>query len=136
MKEDENAYSSNPRIQFAINSRTARTSSDNDLSSPPFHGKSHVLISLLQDCRHGPSTVNSLLVPIGLWVYKVGKSGPHSVYFRQECRKGPSGFFPPIDLRVTTPEVLSEYRHELPVIVFLYREQSSFRSSPMHSNIR
>ncbi|XP_033726509.1 uncharacterized protein LOC117316119 [Pecten maximus] len=65
------ANSHNPRICFAINSSQA---SDDTISPPPFRGKSHVLISLLQDCRHGPSTANSLLIPIGFGVYRTKSS--------------------------------------------------------------
>ena len=38
---------------------------------PAFSGRSHVIISLLQDYRHGSSTANSLLQPIGFKLYKV-----------------------------------------------------------------
>ncbi|XP_069105998.1 uncharacterized protein [Argopecten irradians] len=64
-----NSY--NPRISFAINSGEGV---DDIISPPPFRGKSHVLISLLQDCRHGPTTENSLLVPIGFGVYRTKSS--------------------------------------------------------------
>ncbi|OWF34953.1 Calpain-9 [Mizuhopecten yessoensis] len=68
---DMKTNSNNPRICFAINNGQT---SDDTISPPPFRGKSHVLISLLQDCRHGPSTANSLLVPIGFGVYKTKSS--------------------------------------------------------------
>ncbi|XP_060069829.1 uncharacterized protein LOC132549877 [Ylistrum balloti] len=71
VSSDTKANSGNPRICFAINSSH---NSNDQISPPPFRGKSHVLISLLQDCRHGPSTANSLLVPIGFGVYRTKNS--------------------------------------------------------------
>ncbi|XP_041362152.1 uncharacterized protein LOC121378117 [Gigantopelta aegis] len=58
-------HSKNPRIMFAV-AKTDVT----DSVTVGMQGKRHVLISVLQDYRHGPSTANSLLVPIGFCLYK------------------------------------------------------------------
>jgi len=66
-RDNMDLHSKNPRIHFAVTKLEAL----NEPVNPTFRGKSHVIMSLLQDYRHGPSTANSLLVPIGFCVYKV-----------------------------------------------------------------
>ena len=57
----------NPRILLSI----LHPDAVNQIVAVEYHGKSHVIISLLQDYRHGSSTANSLLVSIGFSLYKV-----------------------------------------------------------------
>ena len=42
-----------------------------EISPPTLQTKRHVIVSLMQDYRHGAVTANSLLIPIGFCVYKV-----------------------------------------------------------------
>ncbi|KAK6168051.1 hypothetical protein SNE40_021953 [Patella caerulea] len=66
-RADMDAHSRSPRILFSI----TRTNDIVDPNlTPRMNGKRHVVISLLQDYRHGPSTANSLLLPIGFCLYK------------------------------------------------------------------
>ncbi|XP_046561732.1 calpain-3-like isoform X1 [Haliotis rubra] len=60
------AHSKSPRILFHV----SRADVSDDIISPSMQSKRHVLISVLQDYRHGPSTANSLLVPVGFCIYK------------------------------------------------------------------
>ncbi|KAK7092094.1 hypothetical protein V1264_009695 [Littorina saxatilis] len=48
----------------------SRLEHPDEVSPPTLQGKRHVIVSLLQDYRHGANTANSLLVPIGFCVYK------------------------------------------------------------------
>ena len=64
---DMKIHSRNPRILMTI----LHPDATNQIIAPGYHGKSHMVISLLQDYRHGAPTANSLLVPIGFSVYKV-----------------------------------------------------------------
>ena len=64
---ESDMHSKNPRVYFAV----TKADEGNEYSSQAFLGKAHVVISLLQDYRHGPSTANSLLFPVGFCVYKV-----------------------------------------------------------------
>ncbi|XP_060606456.1 uncharacterized protein LOC132758775 isoform X2 [Ruditapes philippinarum] len=59
-------HSRNSRIPFNI----LHPDAVNEIVAPGYHGKSHLIISLLQDYRHGAPTANSLLVPIGFSIYK------------------------------------------------------------------
>lgn len=63
-------HTKNQRIYFLV----TRDEQRDPLLPPTLQEKRHVLISLLQDYRHGPSTANSLLVPIGFCLYKVSSS--------------------------------------------------------------
>ncbi|XP_029649728.2 calpain-A-like [Octopus sinensis] len=56
----------NPRILLTVHKLDAWKS---DLDTV-FSGRSHVIISLLQDYRHGSSTANNLIQPIGFCIYK------------------------------------------------------------------
>ncbi|KAH3710459.1 hypothetical protein DPMN_069941 [Dreissena polymorpha] len=56
----------NPRIPLHV----LHPDAINRVVAPGYHGKSHVIISLVQDYRHGAKTANSLLMPIGFSVYK------------------------------------------------------------------
>ena len=60
-------HSRNPRMLLNI----IHPDAVNEIVAPGYHGKSHMIISLLQDYRHGAPTANSLLVPIGFTIYKV-----------------------------------------------------------------
>ncbi|KAL4217684.1 Calpain-1 catalytic subunit [Mactra antiquata] len=61
----------NPRILLNI----LHPDAINQIVAPGYYGKSHVIVSLLQDYRHGAKTANSLLVPIGFSVYKTKNPG-------------------------------------------------------------
>lgn len=65
-KKDSPNLSNCPRIHFAI----CKQDVTNEIIPQNYHGKSHVLISLLQDYRRGPTVNNSQLVPIGFCLYK------------------------------------------------------------------
>jgi len=55
------------------------------MSPPTMQSKRHVIVSLLQDYRHGAVTANSLLVPIGFCVYKARAV---TVFLLQDYRHG------------------------------------------------
>ncbi|KAK7495173.1 hypothetical protein BaRGS_00013583, partial [Batillaria attramentaria] len=59
-------HSRSQRHHFHI----ARREYPDEVSPPTLQGKRHVLVSLMQDYRHGAPTANSLLVPIGFCLYK------------------------------------------------------------------
>ncbi|KAL5014581.1 hypothetical protein ScPMuIL_008851 [Solemya velum] len=65
-QEGTKMLSENSRIPFVL----TRPDATNQIIPHQFHGKCHVIISFLQDYRHGPMTANSLLVPIGFSIYK------------------------------------------------------------------
>lgn len=67
LHSDLYTHSRNPRIHLDI----VQPDAVNQIVAPEYHGKCHVIISLLQDYRHGSSTANSLLVSIGFSLYKV-----------------------------------------------------------------
>ncbi|GFR83450.1 calpain-13 [Elysia marginata] len=59
-------HSRTQRVHFLVTRKEQR-----DLLVPPtLQERRHVLVSLLQDYRHGPSTANSLTIPIGFCLYK------------------------------------------------------------------
>ncbi|ESO83134.1 hypothetical protein LOTGIDRAFT_169536 [Lottia gigantea] len=66
-RSDMDRHSRSPRILFTV-SRTNEVLDPNLV--PRMQGKRHVIISVLQDYRHGPSTANSLLFPIGFCLYR------------------------------------------------------------------
>ncbi len=61
------SHSKNPRLLFAI----TKADAINEIVPTCLHGKSHVIISVMQDYRQGSSTANSMLVNIGFALYKV-----------------------------------------------------------------
>ncbi|XP_052271984.1 uncharacterized protein LOC127872693 [Dreissena polymorpha] len=63
---DMKLHMRNPRIPLHV----LHPDAINRVVAPGYHGKSHVIISLVQDYRHGAKTANSLLMPIGFSVYK------------------------------------------------------------------
>ncbi|CAG5121257.1 unnamed protein product, partial [Candidula unifasciata] len=63
-------HTKNQRIYFLV----TRDEQRDPLLPPTLQEKRHVLISLLQDYRHGKLTANSLLVPIGFCLYKTKHS--------------------------------------------------------------
>jgi len=66
---DMKLHPRNPRIPLNI----LHPDAVNQIVAPCYHGKSHVIISLIQDYRHGAPTANNLLVPIGFSIYKVSE---------------------------------------------------------------
>ncbi|GFO35477.1 calpain-13 [Plakobranchus ocellatus] len=54
------------RVHFLVTRKELR----DPLVPPTLQERRHVLVSLLQDYRHGPSTANSLTIPIGFCLYK------------------------------------------------------------------
>ncbi|CAL1546101.1 unnamed protein product [Lymnaea stagnalis] len=60
-------HSKTHRVYFLV----TRHELKDPLVPPTLQDKRHVLISLIQDYRHGPCTANSLLVPIGFCLYRV-----------------------------------------------------------------
>ncbi|WAR16557.1 hypothetical protein MAR_031151 [Mya arenaria] len=63
---DMKLHSRNPRILLNI----LHPDAINRIVAPGYHGRSHVIVSLMQDYRHGAKTANSLLMPIGFSIYK------------------------------------------------------------------
>ncbi|XP_059144005.1 calpain-3-like [Physella acuta] len=59
-------HSKTHRVYFLVTRHEVK----DPLVTPTLQDKRHVLISLIQDYRHGPSTANSLLVPIGFCLYR------------------------------------------------------------------
>lgn len=60
-------HSRSQRHHFQV----TRLEGPDELSPPTLQGKRHVIVSLVQDYRHGAITANSLLVPIGFCLYRV-----------------------------------------------------------------
>ncbi|PVD32071.1 hypothetical protein C0Q70_07499 [Pomacea canaliculata] len=59
-------HSRSQRHHFQV----TRLEGPDELSPPTLQGKRHVIVSLVQDYRHGAITANSLLVPIGFCLYR------------------------------------------------------------------